>query len=135
MPYEMPYDQNPPIYSAHLQADFRFESPRSYADQTERACPFAPFRITEFSADMGVSMRVAEYVVPLWRMWCDLRRFRWEDVAGSDYHKWESNMEIDPRLASFVPRSMKRTATSAEAKCSPGAEDHGPPTARRTRGL
>ncbi|HNY80751.1 MAG TPA: hypothetical protein PLX34_22005 [Sedimentisphaerales bacterium] len=80
-------------------------------------------------------MRAAEYVVLLWRMWCDLWRFRWEDVAGSDYHKWESRMDIGPRLASFAPRSVKRTATSAEAKCSPGAEGHGPPTARRTRGL
>jgi len=68
-------------------------------DQDERAGLLVASRLTESSTDMGVSMRVVKYMGWFWRIWCDLWRFRWEDVAGPDYHRWESRMEIHRRLS------------------------------------
>jgi len=35
----------------------------------------------------------------VWRCWRSMWEFRWDEVAGVDYHKWESRMEIRRRLS------------------------------------
>lgn len=60
---------------------------------------WTPFGGEETSVEAGVSMRVMKCLCSVWRRWCEMWRFNWDEHGGPDYHKWESKMEIRRRLS------------------------------------
>ena len=41
---------------------------------------------------------MVKYMRRVWHAWREMWRFRWEDLAGPDSHRWESKMETQRRL-------------------------------------
>ena len=46
----------------------------------------------------GEVMKMVKYMRRVWHAWREMWRFRWEDLAGPDSHRWESKMETQRRL-------------------------------------